>query len=209
MGGLRLQKIDRNVAPEALNQLLSRLDSDPEQAGERYEFIHSELVKYFECRGCFTPRDLADETINRVARKIMEGEEISSEAFSSYFYGVARNVLREYVRSPERKTSSIDSLPISEHPLENPSELALRRLEKRKLEQRLECLESCIKELPPETQRLIISYYEGEEGVKIDNRKQLAEELGIPLNNLRIRIHRVREKLEKCVINCLNPVIDN
>jgi RNA polymerase sigma factor (sigma-70 family) len=199
-----LRKKDWELTPEAFNGLLARFDPDAERAGRRYELIRSEVIKFFECRGCFTPRDLADETINRVARKITEGENIEPGAIQSYFYGVARNVFREYVRSPERETPHVEAMHPSEHPSVNPVDLNLRRADRARLEQRLECLESCVAQLSPETRSLIISYYEGEEGVKIANRKRMAEALGIPLNTLRIRIHRIREKLERCVVMCLN-----
>jgi hypothetical protein len=50
---------------------------------------------------------------------------------------------------------------------------------------------------------MILSYYEGKERVKIENRKRMAETLGVPMNSLRIRVHRIREKLENCLVNCL------
>ena len=50
--------------------------------------------------------------------------------------------------------------------------------------------------------KLILSYYEGA-ATKIENRKQMAESLGISVNGLRIRVHRIREKLEKCITACL------
>ncbi len=48
-----------------------------------------------------------------------------------------------------------------------------------------------------------MKYYHDEKRAKIDYRKQLADALGIPLNALRIRAHRVRISLEKCVKDCL------
>jgi hypothetical protein len=37
----------------------------------------------------------------------------------------------------------------------------------------------------------------------IENRKRLAERMGVTLNALRVRADRVRNSLEKCVANCL------
>jgi hypothetical protein len=37
----------------------------------------------------------------------------------------------------------------------------------------------------------------------IENRKKLAERLGVTLNALRARANRIRSNLEKCVVNCL------
>lgn len=179
------------------------MDSDVNRAGEKYEHIRCGIVKYFECRGCARGLDLADETINRVARKLFEGADISDQSFSSYFYGVARNVFHEHLRSPDWNQSYVDSIPYTRHPAENPIEANERKDEYRQREIRLACLDRCTGMLPPETRMLILSYYEGKERVRIENRRRLAEELGVPMNSLRIRVHRIREKLEACLLNCV------
>ncbi|MGA9767404.1 MAG: RNA polymerase sigma factor [Blastocatellia bacterium] len=161
--------------------------------------MRKKLVKYFEGRGCFPPNDLTDETINRVARKISEGQEIHQNAFVAYFYGVARNVYREQLRNPERNILALEALPYPQHPVAPMP----KHLEVNINEQRIECLGKCLKGLPPETRALVVSYYEGEEAVKIKNRKQMAEAMGISLNNLRIRSHRIREQLENCIMDCI------
>jgi RNA polymerase sigma factor (sigma-70 family) len=199
-----LQKVDRALTSESFNKLLGHLDVDLERAGEKYELIRFELVKFFECRGCVCPQELSDEVINRVARNIMTDKEVPSESVSGYFYGVARNVLREYLRSPERRGDPLDELQLRRHPSQDPAEVNERKMDRARRERKLECLEACAEELPPETRKLIISYYEGEESVKIRNRKRIAEDLGIELNNLRIRVHRIRERLEKCVVTCMS-----
>jgi len=57
--------------------------------------------------------------------------------------------------------------------------------------------------LPKENRKLIIDYYQEERRVKIELRQELADKLNIPLNALRIRAHRIRVGLEKCITNCL------
>ena len=61
-----------SLSQEAFDALLDWLDSDREQAGIKYEQIRSRLIKIFTGRGCIGPEDLADETINRVTRKLKE-----------------------------------------------------------------------------------------------------------------------------------------
>ena len=51
-------------------------------------------------------------------------------------------------------------------------------------------------------QPLILQYYGADKQAKIDLRKQLAEELGLNLNTLRLRALRIREGLQKCIENC-------
>jgi hypothetical protein len=50
---------------------------------------------------------------------------------------------------------------------------------------------------------LVLEYYRQERKAKIDHRKLLAAELGIAVNALRIRAHRIRRSLEQCVHTCL------
>ncbi|MGH9836664.1 MAG: RNA polymerase sigma factor [Blastocatellia bacterium] len=199
-----IRKIEWVINEVAFGKLLALFDADAERAGEKYELMRSKLIKFFRCRGSHTPHELADEVMNRLARRVDQGEEIRRETLAEYFYGVAHNVLRESWRNPENIFSSIEALPPSEHPADNPARLADSIADRQESERRLECLESCVGKLPPETHRLIISYYEEEKGAKIGNRQRLAAALGVPINALRIRVHRIRAKLEKCVTECLS-----
>ncbi|MCI0488634.1 MAG: sigma-70 family RNA polymerase sigma factor [Blastocatellia bacterium] len=196
------QKKEWILTRDAFNGLLAHFDEDAERAAEKYELARAELIRLFRYRGCNSFDELADETINRVARKIEEGELISRQELTAYFYGVARNVLREHQRNPESSAATIEELSPSAHPSEDPEKLMEMRETQRASERRFQCFEKCIGNLPPETRSLIVSYYEGEEGVKIKNRQRLAREVGITVNGLRIRLHRIREKLERCVSEC-------
>jgi DNA-directed RNA polymerase specialized sigma24 family protein len=167
------------------------------------------MVKFFECRGCGPSFELADETINRVAGKLAEGAEIRDESFYSYFYGVARNVFHEHLRSSDTTNEPVDSLTSRRHPSINPIDLMERRNEYIVLETRLACLDKCTGLLPPETRNMIISYYDGEQRKRIENRRRMAEGLGVPINSLRIRVHRIREKLEGCLLNCIAQTTAN
>jgi len=200
-GDIQISKWD--LDQETFDKLLARLDSDINRAGEKYEHIRCGIVKYFECRGCVPTLELADETINRVARKLAEGAEIRDESVLSYFYGVARNLFHEHLRDPDRNQTSVELLAPHKHPFENPFELNKLRSEYSELETKLACLDECAELLPPETRKMILAYYEGKQRARIENRRRLAEGLGPPMNSLRIRVHRIREKLEGCLVNCL------
>ncbi|HKA21346.1 MAG TPA: RNA polymerase sigma factor [Blastocatellia bacterium] len=188
---------------ETFGKLLAMFDSDINVAGEKYECVRCGIVKYFECRGCLPALDLADETINRVARKLGEGAEIQHGSFSSYFYGVARNVFHEHLRRVDRNLAPVEILLPHQHPSVRPFEMHEGRSDQVDLEAKLACLDACTESLPEGTRKMILSYYEGKERARIENRKRLAETLGVPMNSLRIRVHRIREKLEGCLINCL------
>ena len=179
-----------SLTEEAFAKLLAHLDPDTERAGESYERLRLTLMKFFDWRGAHFPEECADETFNRVARKIESGEVVRDIA--TYCHGVARMILLESTRRPEHKTVSLEVLPSIGTASSAPEETNPQR----------DCFEQCLGSLPEENSQLILEYYEGEKRGKIDNRLSLAEKLGIPLNALRSRAQRVRAKLEQCVNQC-------
>jgi hypothetical protein len=91
-----LHTIKWALTREALSQF-SRLDGDPDKAGEKYEAIRLRLAKFFDWRGAHFPDQLADETINRVIRKVESGETAGDRTI---LLGVARLVFLESLRAP-------------------------------------------------------------------------------------------------------------
>src|SRR5688572_15856324 len=81
------------LSEEAFNKVLECLDPDRQIAGKKYTQLHRKLEKFFEVHRCALAEDLADETINRAARKLQEGLEIQNCV--SYCVGVARLLLKE------------------------------------------------------------------------------------------------------------------
>jgi DNA-directed RNA polymerase specialized sigma24 family protein len=181
---------DWTLTEEAFAKFLAYLDPDKERAGARYEALRLTLVKFFDWRGAHFPEECADETFNRVARKIDSGEAVRDIA--TYCNGVARMVFLESTRGPEHRKVSLDALT---------SPLSISSSTEANDPQR-DCFEHCLGSLPNDSRQLILEYYENEKRGKIDNRLALADRLGIPLNALRNRAQRVRAKLEQCVNQC-------
>jgi len=142
-------------------------------------------------RGCAGAPELADETLNRVAAKLAAGEQIHTDEPRRYAFGVARFVYLEAVKRTarhvpaERSDSAVAEASAAE-------DTAWR-------EARLAALEACLATLPPRTQQMLLRYHDDDGRQRIDQRKRLADELGIALNALRIRMHRVRVQVEDCV----------
>src|SRR5688572_17898260 len=82
-----------SLTQEAFESLLSALGEERDSAAAKYLELHHNLVQFFEWRGCSFPADHADETLNRVAKRIAAGEEVRNPA--SYSIGVARLLLLE------------------------------------------------------------------------------------------------------------------
>lgn len=178
------------LTKDSLDRLLATLHPDREQAGREYETIRSKLVKLFQWRGCVSPEDLTDETLNRVAKKVESGELIRD--IQAYVGGVARLVWLESVKAERRQRLTLDQLT----PLATTTEPESEK-------HRLACFESCLSALPASSRDLIVEYHRQEKSARIKLRKQLAEKLGIQLNALRIRAHRIRLELEDCVAKCM------
>src|SRR5205814_4694500 len=94
------------LTPEAFGKLLDSLDSDRERAAERYEQLRQTLIRFFEWRGAPFPDEHADETFDRVSRKIADRLEIAN--IGGYCYEVARLVCLEALRGRDRKRVSLD-----------------------------------------------------------------------------------------------------
>ena len=196
-------KKGRVITRESFDRMLAELHPDIERAGEQYEKIRQKLVKLFEWRGCAHAEECADETFNRVAQKICEGTSIWTDEPYSYFHGVALNVLREYWRSVEQAAKALEEAAQIQEASVDPDGLLSRESEQREKERLLECLNRCLKQLPPESINLITRYHQGEGTPDKTRRKELAQLLGIPLNALRIRAYRIRGAVEECVKKCL------
>jgi len=191
------------MTPDAFEILLVNLHAERERAGEEYERIRGKLLKFFKWRGCHEPEEYADRTIDRVARRITEGAELRVRDSYLFFHGVALNILKEHWRGPVRDSHTLDDLPPSLSPAEDPDERREREEGRHDKEQRLECLDECLQRLSAESRELVTKYHQSEGRAKIEGRKELAALLKIPLNALRIRVFRIRTELEGCVDGCL------
>jgi DNA-directed RNA polymerase specialized sigma24 family protein len=177
-----------SLSKDSFDELLAWLHPDRDQAGKIYEDIRQRLIKIFTYRGSPVAEDLADETINRVAKKVHEIRSTYIGDPSLYFHGVARYVYLESIKK-------------TQEPL--PPVLASAPEEPRDSELEYNCLEQCMGRLTPGNRELVLEYFQDEKRAKIERRKELTQRLGITLNALRIRAHRVCAGLKKCVQECL------
>ncbi|HEY7543283.1 MAG TPA: hypothetical protein VID27_00285 [Blastocatellia bacterium] len=182
------------LTQESLDGFLNCLDADRQRAGEKYEHIRAGLVRFFQWRGRPFSEDCADETINRVARKIDQGEELRD--IYSYVYGVARMVALEVVKQTAREQNAFEELPQSQSSEQESGDLR----------EEIRCLKRCMEKLSPENRLLIRKYYQCEGSQRIETRRRLAEKLSIPQGALRLRALRLREKLQSCVLECVSHV---
>lgn len=176
-------------ANPTFHQLLTFFDADHERAGARYRDLHRRLVKFFEWQGVPDAEDQADEVLDRLLRKIGEGEAIAN--VDAYALAIARCVLLEARKRLEREAEILR--------LVQPADAEEPQLGDDDAERQQQCFDECLATLSPTNRTIILHYYTGERREKIEARRELAASLGIDLNALRVRAHRIRMQLEACL----------
>ncbi len=182
----------RSITAAGLARLLARLHPDVDQAAQEYERLRRALIKFFDWRGAPAPEECADDTIDRLARKL---EDTVVDDVRGYAHGIANLVLLERRRQPS--FSSIEQEPRAPGLHIAPPDDEDDRVH--------ECFERCLARLPDDGRSLVLHYYEGEGLAKIANRRQLAAALGVSENALRSRVQRLRDRLEQCLRECVSP----
>ena len=177
---------DPTITQESFDRLLLWLDADRARAGQRYESIRGKLIGIFASRAAAFPEEMADDCINRVIQKVPELIGTYQGHPEFYFYSVAKIIFLEWSRK------------------QRPIEIPVIGESSPEVEQHYACLERCLDQLPGPSRELVLQYYQQEKRAKIDHRAGLANRLGIAANALRIRAHRIRQTLEKCVLQCVN-----
>ncbi|HQU93720.1 MAG TPA: sigma-70 family RNA polymerase sigma factor [Pyrinomonadaceae bacterium] len=177
-------------------RFLAWIDAGKDSNGDGYLSLRGRLVSFFERKGCDVPDDLADETLERVNRRLDEAGEIDVETPAKFCYITAKFVFLEYLRSGRRRETSVESAD-----LENFPEIT-RTNEGEEKEGLSQCLDRCLTSLTSEERELIVEYYFGERRAKIDHRREMAAKLRLTPNALAIRACRIRERLERCIREC-------
>ncbi len=171
---------------QALARLLQAFSADPATAAELYEKNRLRLCRFFEWQGLAHAEELADRCLDVLARKLAEDQSFSEPG--SYLLGIARRIRLEALDEQSRMTVAHPAPPIQ-----------IRR----SAEDPLNCLERCLDALKPSDRELLLGYYTGDQGRRIENRKRLAASLGLQMNTLRNRALRLRVKVEQCIQRCL------
>jgi hypothetical protein len=176
-----------------LQNLLERLAVGGD-AAPAYEHLRQRLVTYFRLRFPAEAEALADEAIDRLARRLDDGTPVLSLA--GYALGIARLlVLETSARQSKERIAAREAMfemeMNNQEIAPDPAQPALRK---------------CLEAIGPESATFILDYYGAETGTaRIVQRQALAERFGLTLNALRNRALRVRIGLEKCVRARLQP----
>jgi len=175
---------DWALAALDLERLLLLLDDDRDHAARTYEHLRHRTIGLLRWWGASNGEDLADLTLDRVARKLSEGAEVPRDSVGAYVRGVARMVFYESRRDPHVQ-ADIVALTVLPAVVDDGES------------QTLASLDRCLAALAEAERQLVLRYYG--EGKAKQVRSQLAAELGVSATALRIRAYRLRERLERCV----------
>ncbi len=159
-------------------QLLAILDPDPGRAEERYVELYQKLVRYFEWNRAAEPEDMAQEALKRGFARLQQGQKITIDDAAGYFFGIARNLVREGWTARKEESLEDQESPAAQPLFRNlnPSEQAV-------------FLRQCLRDLPENDLEMLIAYVEG-------NGQAWAQKAGLEPGTLRLRIHRLRKTLE-------------
>jgi len=182
------------LTPLAFRRLLSWLDDGVDSHGERYVEMRRRLVSYFDRRDRWAAEELADETLNRVARTLEAGA-VAVTPPARYCYVMARFILLEDVRRSRRQVPMDESWQAAA----GHGRAAAADAARESRDERLDGLERCLLQLKPQRRELILEYYRDSGRRRIDRRRALAQRLGISMNALAIRACRIRDALMACV----------
>lgn len=173
-------------------RLLAALHPETDCAGHAYEHLRRALIRFFESRDVHPADECTDITLERLERKL--GDPTPIVDVHAFAYGIARLVMFERFRRPV-------AFPLHDAGDIRTAEV-LRPADQREADVR-NCFDECLTRLPQDSQSLVLRYYEQEGRARIEARRALASTLGLSDNALRIRVQRLRDRLEACVGTCL------
>ena len=159
---------------------------DPDDGGRRYLRLHQKLEGFFRTRGVADPAAAADETLDRAGRRIAEGTDVPN--VDSFCLGIARFIIKEGWRLNTRESTAFLQF------LEQHEQATAEQID------RFSFMKMCFEELPQYDRTLLNSYCSALRGqARAKHRRELAEELGLTVSALRIRVTRLRQGLEDCL----------
>lgn len=192
------QKVE-NLTSKGYELLFARMGANPLKSGEEYEILRLKLEKYFtrQDRGRWNTdyAALADETLDRVAKRLEKGVEIEKN-IHTFAYGIAKFVWLEFIR---KNPLPVDFTTVPENSYKTNS------ADEDAEDARLACLRTCLVETCKDNdeRKILLDYYRQADNMLKEQRKLIAERLQITTNTLKTRMSRLREKMEKCIINCM------
>ncbi len=171
-----------------------------------YEQMRRALIIFFAANGCGARADdLPDKVFQVAERKLRDPSFVSDYEGDPppYLWTVARFVLKSERRMQKKEAEvrekSARDIRQALIPRRDASETAAVQTKER----RARCLDRCMENIAETWRSLILEYYQAEGAEKKRIRQEMAHELGISLNALRVRVFKIRRTLRECMTSCL------
>lgn len=185
-GAVTVINMSNELNIESFNSFLDWLDQDRDKAAQKYEALRAYLICFLNRRQCLESERLADDALNIFIRNLPRLRDKTSDP-RPYLTTVARNLFIDYLTTRH--------LPLP------PDVACLFPVEGEDdgEGQIFESLDECLQELSDADRELFLKYYARERQEKIDFRIELAAELGISRNALRLKIYHIKARLRCCI----------
>ena len=167
--------------------LLRTLSSDEGAAASAYSKLRRSLVRFFELKGDPDAEQSADETLDRVSSKLTGN--VLIEDLTKYSFGVARLVFFENLRKMQSQEKALKGYQV-----EGDRQALVDETDG------FSQMRNCFDQLTSSDRELLYKYFADMRRSELDEeRRKLAASLGATQNNLRLKIFRLRRRLEDCV----------
>lgn len=179
--------VAKNLTAESLNRLLAEFSEDQRQAAAAYTNLRDSLIRFFTLKGDSEPEAAADETLDRTAAKLTANTPV--ENITKYSFGVARLIFLERLRLA-RKEKNAANFYAKKNALANDDEET----------DDFQFFRDCFRGLTAAERNFLQSYFADLPFKGLNElRHRLTEETGVSIEQMRVKIFRLRKRLENCV----------
>ena len=179
--------MSKNLTSQNFERLLAKLSADERQAAVAYTNLRDSLVRFFRLKGDHEPEAAADETLDRTALKVAADTPIDN--VTKYSFGIARLIFLERLRGENREKSAAVGFYGARIVAPNVEE-----------SDDFQYMRDCLRRLPADERDFLQSYFADDSH---DNliviRQRLTAENGVSINQIRVKVSRLRKRLEDCV----------
>lgn len=184
--------VESNQLNKSLQRLLEIFSSNQDEAGITYNELRNSLVRFFQIKGDFDPDEAADLTLDRAALKVPKDTPI--ENLTGFCFGVARFIFLERVKRTKKLNVAADEF----YRKRNLSEIV------QETDDEFFVFRDCFEKLTSAEKLFLRGYFVDLSFSELDKcRRQICLENDITPNNLRLKVFRLRQRLENCVKNKL------
>jgi DNA-directed RNA polymerase specialized sigma24 family protein len=172
-----------------LEKLLEKFSHNGAKPEVYYHRLYQKLESFFRLKGLSRTDAAVDVTIDRLSKLFGEQHE-SVEDIYRLAYKIAGFVYLEFLRADKKERDAVETFQQIQNA--NNSEFEQEEIDLIDLQRK------CLNRLSDDEQQLLRDYYEEGTGQsKEERRTKLAKELNVTKSTLRVKVMRLRQKVEE------------